>query len=118
MDQNELKRRTKQLALEVIDLVTMLPRNMVGEVLGKQLLHSATSVGANYRSACRSKSQADFINKLAIVIEEADESQYWIELLAEKKLIKREVAAKLWKETDEIIRIMTASSKTAKKNIR
>lgn len=76
MDQNELKRRTKQLALEVIDLVTMLPRNMVGEVLGKQLLRSATSVGANYRSACRSKSQADFINKLAIVIEEADESQY------------------------------------------
>jgi len=76
MESKELKNRTKQFALEIIDVVLSLPKNNIAEVLGKQLLRSATSVGANYRSACRSRSQAEFISKLAIVIEEADESQY------------------------------------------
>jgi len=116
MESKELKNRTKQFALEIIDVVLSLPKNNIAEVLGKQLLRSATSVGANYRSACRSRSQAEFISKLAIVIEEADESQYWVELLAEKEIINRAIAAKLWKEADELVRIMTASSKTAKRN--
>ena len=116
MESKELKNRTKQFALEIIDVVLSLPKNNIAEVLGKQLLRSATSVGANYRSACRSRSQAEFISKLAIVIEEADESQYQVELLAEKEIINRAIAAKLWKEADELVRIMTASSKTAKRN--
>ncbi len=73
MTQEEMKMRTKQYALRVIRLVQSLPKNLVAEVLGKQLLRSGTSVGANYRAACRAKSTADFINKLSIVEEEADE---------------------------------------------
>ena len=116
MEKQELKDRTKKFASEVIDLVVKLPKSNVADVLGKQLLRSACSVGANYRSACRSKSAADFINKIAVVIEEADESQYWIELLVDKKIIDKQIAGKLWKEADELVRIMTASSKTAKNN--
>lgn len=113
---NNLKDRTKKFSLAIVNLVIGLPKNMVSEVIGRQVLRSDTSVGANYRAVCRAKSQADFINKIAIVIEEADETQFWIELMVESKLIKREIAATLWKEADELISIMTASSKTAKKN--
>ncbi len=113
---NDLRDRTKRFSVEVVNLIAGLPKNMVAEVLGRQVLRSATSVGANYRAACRAKSQADFINKIAIVIEEADETQFWIELLVEGKIIKRDIAASLWKEADELISIMTASSKTAKRN--
>jgi len=113
---NNLKDRTKKFSIDVVALVAGLPKSVVAEVLGKQILRSATSVGANYRAACRAKSQADFINKIAIVIEEADETQFWIELMVETKIIKRDIAALLWKEADELVSIMTASSKTAKKN--
>ncbi len=113
---NNLKDRTKKFSIDVVALVAELPKSVVAEVLGKQILRSATSVGANYRAACRAKSQADFINKIAIVIEEADETQFWIELMVETKIIKRDIAALLWKEADELVSIMTASSKTAKKN--
>ena len=113
---NNLKDRTKKFSIDVVALVAGLPKSVVAEVLGKQILRSATSVGANYRAACRAKSQADFINKIAIVIEGADETQFWIELMVETKIIKRDIAALLWKEADELVSIMTASSKTAKKN--
>jgi four helix bundle protein len=83
MTQDEMKQRTKTLALRIMKLVERLPATKTADVLGKQLLRSGTSVGANYRAACRAKSTADFIFKLSIVEEEADESIYWIELLVE-----------------------------------
>ena len=81
MTEQEFKNRTKQIALRVINLVESLPRTRSAEVIGKQLLRSGTSIGANYRAACRAKSTADLLHKLAIVEEEADESLYWMELL-------------------------------------
>ncbi len=83
MQKEELKFRTKQFAIRVIKLVEALPKNKIGHVLGKQLLRSATSVAANYRAACRARSKADFISKVAIVEEEPDESLFWLELIAE-----------------------------------
>ena len=113
----DLKERTKQFSIDIVKQVSFLTRNVSAEVLGKQILRSGTSVGANYRAACRAKSKKDFINKLAIVIEEADETQFWLELLVSSELIERDKAATIWKEADELIRIMTASSKTTKSNI-
>jgi four helix bundle protein len=98
-------------------MVSSLTHNTTAQILGNQILRSGTSVGVNYRAVCRAKSKKDFINELAIVIEEADETQYWLELLVSSDLIKRENAAKLWKEADELIRIMTSASKTTKNNI-
>ncbi len=113
----DLKERTKQFSIDIVKLVICLAQNGTAKVLGKQILRSGTSVGANYRAACRAKSQRDFINKLAIVIEQADETQFWIELLVSSELIERDKAAILWKEADELIRILTASSKTTKSKI-
>ena len=110
----ELKDRTKQFSIDIVNVVSGLPLNQTAQVLGKQILRSGTSVGANYRVVCRAKSKKDFINKLAIVIEEADETQFWIELLVSSDLIERDLASKLWKEADELIRIMTAATKTLK----
>ena len=86
MDEKEFKNRTKQIALRVIRLVESLPKTNSAQIIGKQLLRSATSVGANYRAACRGKSEADIIHKLSIVEEEADESLYWLELLVESDI--------------------------------
>ena len=81
MTEQEFKQRTKQIALRIIRLVNSLGRSTVADVLGKQLLRSGTSIGANYRAACRGKSRADVLHKFSIVEEEADESLYWIELI-------------------------------------
>jgi four helix bundle protein len=86
MDEKELKARTKNFALRVIKLVQALPRNMTADVLGKQLLRSATSVAANYRAACRARSQAEFVAKMSIVVEESDESLFWLELIGDSGL--------------------------------
>ncbi len=86
MTEQEFKDRTKQIALRVIRLVESLPNTKTAQIIGKQLLRSATSVGANYQAACRGKSTADILHKLAIVEEEADESLYWLELLIESEL--------------------------------
>jgi len=115
VNEQEFKRRTKRLALEVIDLVEGLPRGRVADVLGNQLLRSATSVGANYRAACRGKSTADVISKLSTVEEEADETQYWMELLTESGRIPSHRVTELMKETDEIIAMTVASIKTLRK---
>jgi four helix bundle protein len=112
MNEQEFKRRTKQLALRVIRLVEALPQNRSADVIGKQLLRSATSVGANYRAACRGKSIADVIAKLSIVEEEADESLYWLELLIESRLIPAERLRSLMSETNEILSMTVASIKT------
>jgi len=116
MTPEDLKKRTKQFGLRVIRLVEALPRTQTTAVIGKQLLRCATSIGANYRAACRSKSKADFIAKLGIVEEEADESIYWLEMLVETKAVKPGSAAKLLKEAHELTAIIASSRITAKKN--
>lgn len=117
MNQDEMKNRTKQFALRVIRLVESLPSNKTAGVIGKQLLRSGTSVGANYRAACRAKSTADFISKLAIVEEECDESMYWIELLVENNLMKKELVENLLDEANQIPAIIVSTIKTSKENI-
>jgi four helix bundle protein len=87
MTEQEFKDRTKQIALRIIRLVESLPDSNTAQIIGKQLLRSATSVGANYRADCRGKSTADILHKLAIVEEEADESLYWLELLIESEIV-------------------------------
>jgi four helix bundle protein len=91
-----------------------LPQNAVGRAIGNQLIRSASSVGANYRAACRSRSKAEFVSKLSIVIEEADESCYWLELIIEGELLPKEKVDPLLDEANQITAIMVASRKTAK----
>lgn len=116
MDRDELKRRTKKFALDVIRLVEGLPPSYMGQILGRQLLRSGTSVGANYRAACRAKSVADFIAKMGIVEEEADECMYWLELLSEAKLVQAEKLQPLMVEANELVAITVSSIKTARAN--
>ena len=116
VNKEEMKRRTKLFALRVIRLVESLPRGRTSEVIGRQLLRSATSVGANYRAACRAKSRADFISKMGTVEDEADESMYWIELLIESELVQHDRVADLLDEADQLIAITVSSITTAKKN--
>ena len=114
MDNENLKRRTKKFALDVIKLVESLPRDYTCRVLGGQLLRAGTSVGANYRAVCRAKSNADFINKLRVVEEECDESLFWMELLVDNNLIKESPLAGLMKEAGELLAIVVSSAKTAR----
>ena len=109
--------RTKAYALRVIRLVEALPRNETCRVLGRQLLRSGTSVGANYRAACRAKSQADFIAKMDTVEEETDETLYWMDLLAESGHIEASRLVKLTTEGEEILKIAVASINTARRNL-
>ena len=113
MNSEELKNRTKKFALDVIRVVETFPKTKSADTIGRQLIKAATSIGANYRSACRARSRADFISKIGIVEEEADESLYWLELATESNLINRANIANLIKEADELISIFTASRKTA-----
>ena len=115
MNEEELKERTKRFALRIIKLVGSLPKTTVGRAIGNQLVRSGTSVGANYRSACRGRSKADFIAKLGIVVEETDESEFWLELLIDGKIVKRELVEPLLKETGELTAIFISSVNTAKK---
>lgn len=112
----DLKLRTKRFAIDVIHLVESLPKNDTTKVIGGQLLRSGTSVGANYRAACRARSQADFISKITIVEEEADESQFWIELLVDTNHLRQTESKKLQDEASQLTAIFTASGKTAKLN--
>jgi four helix bundle protein len=115
MDKSELKQRTKQFALRIIELVESLPKNRTAEILGRQLLRSGTSIGSNYRAACRARSSADFIAKLGIVEEEADESAYWMELLVESRIVETSEVDFLMREVNEFLAITVASIKTAKR---
>ena len=112
----DLKMRTKQFGLRVIRLVETLPKNRTADVLGRQLLRSATSVGANYRAACRGRSTAEFQAKLGIVEEEADESAYWIEMLTDAGFVKPSLVEPLLREANEITAIIVSSIKTARRN--
>jgi four helix bundle protein len=110
----QLRNRTKRFALRIMKMTESLPNNPEGWVLGKQILRSGTSIGANYRAATRAKSRPDFIAKLGIVVEEADETQYWLELLAESGLLEPARLRELQKEAAELTAIFTASRNTAK----
>lgn len=114
MTQQEMKDRTKRFAVRVIKLVASLPDTRFSDVIGKQLLRSGTSIGANYRSACRAKSTADFVFKLSIVEEEADESNYWMELLVESALVPPVMLADLIDEANQLVAIIVSSIKTLK----
>ena len=116
MKTEELKLRTQKFALRIIKLVQSLSKGKVSDVIGHQLLRAGTSIGANYRSACRARSQADFISKITVVEEEADESLYWLELILEAGLIKKELLTGIMQEAKELTAIFTASGKTAKNN--
>lgn len=116
MDERELKQRTKEFALRAIRLVRALPKAGEGKVIGNQLLRSASSVGANYRAACRARSKAEFSAKLGIVEEEADESAFWLELIIESSLMAEERVGPLLQEAGELVAIMTASRKSTIKN--
>lgn len=116
MNEQEFKDRTKKLALRIIKLIEALPKNQTGEIIGRQLLRSGMSVGANYRAACRGKSSADVINKLSIVEEEADESIYWMELLVESGLVSQAKMTNLMTEMNEIVAMIVASIKTLRAN--
>jgi four helix bundle protein len=112
MTEQEFKKRTKDVALRIIKVVETLPRTWSAEIIGKQLLRSGTSVGANYRAACRGKSTADILHKLSIVEEEADESLYWIELLIESKLVSEKKLSVLFNDINEIVAMTVSSIKT------
>jgi len=99
-------------------MVNALPRNRIAAVIGDQVLRSGTSVGANYRAACRARSQAEFISRMHIVLEEADETQYWMELLVESNLMKPQRLESLMRESEELVAIAVASINTVKRKQR
>src|SRR3989440_6419384 len=113
MTEDELKKRTKRFALRILKLVAALPKTVAGRTIGGQLVRSGTSVPANYRAACRARSKAEFISRLGVVEEEADESALWLELIMEGALMKKTLVEPLWKEADELVAIMTSSRKSA-----
>jgi four helix bundle protein len=113
MNETELKQRTKQFALRVLRLVSALPKTVEGRAIGAQLVRSGTSVGANYRAACRGRSKAEFISKLGTVEEEADESAYWMELIIDGGLLPRRRVEPLHQEACELTAIMAASRLSA-----
>lgn len=113
--ENNLKDRTKEYAIRIIKLVRSLPKTTEAIAIGRQLIRSGTSVGANYRAVCRARSRAEFIAKLGIVIEEADESAFWLEIIIDIGMIKKELIIPLLQESKELVAIMIASSKSASK---
>ncbi len=118
MDSNDLRNRTKKFALRIIKLVSALPRNRLGEVLGRQTLKSGTSIGANYREALRASSRRHFVTTLEIAIREGEETIYWLELLAESNTLEPSRLSDLTRECDELVAILTATVRTIKRQIR
>jgi four helix bundle protein len=111
----ELKLRTKKFAVRIVNLFRSFPHSPDAQTLGKQLLRSGTSVAANYRAVCRSRSKAEFISKMSVVLEEADESVFWLELMGETGVIQMDRTQDLLKEANELVAIFGASLRTAKK---
>ncbi len=110
----QLKQRAKQFAIRVVTLFRSLPETDDARIIGKQLLQAATSVAANYRAVCRARSRAEFIAKIGLVVEEADETVFWLELIGETGIIKKERIKTLLREADELLAIFAASRHTAK----
>ena len=113
MTADELKKRTKAFAVRILAVVDHLPPNTTGRVIANQLARCGTAVGANYRAACRSRSKAEFAAKMGVVVEEADESCYWLEIGVEAGLLKKEQVEAILDEANQLVAIMTASRKTA-----
>jgi four helix bundle protein len=111
-----LQDRTKAFAIRIIKAFARLPKDEAARMIGRQFLRSGTSLAANYRSACRARSAADFISKISVVAEEADETLFWFELLLEAELVKMNLFEPLMKECEELLKIRSASLATAKRN--
>ena len=114
MTSAELKLRTKRFAVDIIRFANTLPRDRSTDVIARQLIKSGTSVGANYRSSCRAKSKRDFISKIGTAEEEADESQFWLEVLVDAGIVKPVAVTPLLDEADQFVRIFVASINTAR----
>lgn len=111
----DLKDRTKNFALRILRVVRSLPANAEGRIIANQLLRCGTSVAANYRAACRARSRPEFLAKLAIVIEEADESSFWLEFLVDAEIVREQKLRDLRSEANQLVAIFNASRTTAKK---
>ena len=118
MNSDELRNRTKKFSVRIIKLVAALPRNRAGDVLGRQLLKSGTSIGANYREALRASSRRHFVTTLEIAAREGEETLYWLELLAESEVIKPSRLSDLTRECNELVAILTATIVITKRQIR
>ena len=115
MNQEEMKKRTKEFAKRILRLCRALPKTREGRLIGDQIFRAGTSVGANYRAACRGRSKPEFVAKLGIALEEADESLYWLEIISESKILKKpDRLNPLMQEATEIIAILVSSINTAK----
>lgn len=108
----QFRNRTKRFVIDVIEIYRKLPRTVEAQIIGKQLLRSASSVVANYRAACRARSQAEFYSKICIVIEEADESLFWMEILVESNIVDKPTIMNLMIEGKEILKVVSSARKT------
>ncbi len=115
---DELRQRTKSFAIRIVNVFRSLPRSPDAQTLGKQVLRSGTSVAANYRAVCRARSKAEFISKLGTVVEEADETVFWLELLTETGIVRPERIQDLLKEANELLAIFGASLRTSKSGVK
>jgi four helix bundle protein len=113
MNEAEMKQRTQQFALGVLSLAEALPKTRTGNAIAHQIVRSGTSVGANYRALCRSKSRADFMNRASIIEEEADETAFWLEMVRDSGLLSAETIQPLLREANELVAMFVASRKTA-----
>ncbi|MDQ3667171.1 MAG: four helix bundle protein [Acidobacteriota bacterium] len=118
MNAEDLKKRTKAFALRILRLAAALPNTIEGRVIRGQLVRAGTSVGANYRAACRGRSKAEFVAKLGVVEEESDESAFWLELIIEGKFLTQRVVEPLLREANELVKIMAKSRLSASSALR
>ena len=118
MNADELKLRTKEFALRILKLVGALPKTIEGRAIANQLVRCGTSVAANYRATCRARSRNEFIAKIGVVLEEADETQLWLELIIEGKLLPKERVQPLLEEANELVAIFVSSRKSASSNLK
>jgi four helix bundle protein len=118
MNSSELKNRTKQFALRTLKLVTAMPNTIAGRAIANQIVRSGTSVAANYRASCRARSRTEFVAKIGVVLEEADETLLWLELIHEAKLLPGKRIAPLLLEANELVAIMVTSRKSAASNLK
>lgn len=114
MTSEQLKQRTKQFSLLILELVDKLPNSIATRVVANQIAKSGTSVGANYRAVCRARSDKEFISKMEIVLEESDETLFWLEIIKDKNWISKDTVESIWKEGNELTAIFVSSLKTVK----
>jgi four helix bundle protein len=115
MTPDELRDRSRQFSMRVVKLYQELPKTTDAQVMGKQVLRSGTSVAANYRASCRARSRAEFVSRMAVVVEEADETCYWLQMIADSGVFPAKKLQPLQKEAQELLKIFSASRNTAEK---